>query len=122
MIEFELLRDRGILILSPNGPLEKADFERIVEEIDPYIAENGKLTGLMICVKAFPGWDSFGALVSHLRFVRDHHRKIVRIAAVTESELLGIMAHISKHFVSAQVRQFPSDQRTEALAWLEAGR
>jgi hypothetical protein len=32
------------------------------------------------------------------------------------------MTRISKHFVSAQVRQFPSDQRTEALASLEAGK
>jgi SpoIIAA-like len=122
MVEFELLRDRGVLILSPVGPLEKIDFERLAEDIDPFIASNGKLTGLMICAKAFPGWDSFGALVSHIKFVKDHHRKIERIAAVTNSEFLKIMPHIAKHFVSADVRQFASDQRTAALAWLEAGR
>jgi hypothetical protein len=122
MIQFELLRDQGILILSPNGPLEAGDFERISEEIDPFIALNGKLGGLMICAKAFPGWESFGAMVSHLRFVKDHHRKIDRIAAVTDSEFLRIMPHIAKHFVSAEIRQFPSDERTQALAWLEAGR
>jgi hypothetical protein len=122
MIQFELLRDQGILILSPDGPLETGDFERISEEIDPFIASNGKLGGLMICAKAFPGWESFGAMVSHLRFVKDHHRKIDRIAAVTDSEFLRIMPHIAKHFVSAEIRQFPSDERTQALAWLEAGR
>jgi len=121
MIEFELLRDQGIVILSPDGPLEKADFERLAQEIDPFVAANGKLTGLMICAKAFPGWDSFGALVSHLKFVRDHHRQVKRIAAVTDSEFLKIMPHIAKHFVSAQIRQFPSDEKAEALAWLEAG-
>ena len=121
MIKFELLRDRGILILSPDGPLEKADFERLAQEIDPFIAANGKLTGLMICAKTFPGWDSFGALVSHLKFVRDHHRQVSRVAAVTDSEFLKIMPHIAKHFVSAQIRQFPSDEKTEGLAWLEAG-
>ena len=122
MIKFELLRDRGVLILSPDGPLEKADFERLAQDIDPFIASNGKLTGLMICAKAFPGWDSFGALVSHIKFVKDHHRKIERIAAVADSEFLKIMPHIAKHFVSADVRQFASDKRAEALAWLEAGR
>jgi hypothetical protein len=40
---------------------------------------------------------------------------------VTDSEFLRIMPHIAKHFVSAQVRQFSSDEKTEALAWLEAG-
>ncbi len=49
----------------------------------------------MICAKTFPGWESFGALVSHLRFVKIHHRKIARIAAVTDSELLKIMPHIA---------------------------
>jgi len=62
MIKFELLRDRAILILSPDGPLEKADFERLAQEIDPFIAANGKLTGLLICANAFPGWD--GACVA----------------------------------------------------------
>ena len=120
MIEFELLRDRGLLILSPNGPLEKVDFERLVQEIDPYIAENGELRGLMVCVKAFPGWDSLGAFLSHLQFVRGHHQQVKRVAIVTDSEFLKVMPHIVKHFVSAQVRQFPLDQKTEALAWLEA--
>jgi hypothetical protein len=50
----------------------------------------------MVCVKSFPGWESLGAMVAHLKFVRDHHRNIGRIAAVTDSELLRIMTMISK--------------------------
>jgi hypothetical protein len=122
MLQFDLLRDRGVLVLSPNGSLEKADFERLCREIDPYIAENGKLTGIMVCVKSFPRWESLGAMVAHLKFVRDHHRNIGRIAAVTDSELLRIMTMISKHFVSAEARQFPADQKAAAMAWLEAAK
>ena len=68
MLQFELLRDRGVLLLSPNGSLKKADFERLGREIDPYIAENGKLTGLMVYVKSFPGWDAWRrwSLISNL--------------------------------------------------------
>lgn len=121
MIQFELLHDKGILVLSPDGPLAEADFRGIAREVDPFIASHGRLVGVMICAKSFPGWDSFGALVSHLRFVRDHHRKIDRIAAVTDSELLKIMPHIARHFVSAEVRQFPTDERAQALTWLETG-
>jgi hypothetical protein len=54
MVKFESLGDRGILILSPDGPLEKADFERLSQEIDPFIATHGGLTGLMIYAKPFP--------------------------------------------------------------------
>lgn len=34
MLYFELLRVKGILIVTPHGPLEKADFERVAKEVD----------------------------------------------------------------------------------------
>jgi hypothetical protein len=121
MINFELLRDRGILIITPQGPLEKSDFERLAKAVDPFIAEKGKLAGLMIRVDSFPGWKSFGALVSHLRFVGDHHRKIERVAAVTDSKLGEIIPGIVNHLVAAQIRHFGFNEKEQALAWLETG-
>jgi hypothetical protein len=121
MLQFELLRDRKILILTPDGPLEAADFERLAKEVDPFIAATGNLAGVMVTTKSFPGWDSFGAVVSHLRFVADHHRRIKRVAAVTDSGFLKIMPRIADHFVEAEVRHFDFDERDQALAWLEAG-
>ena len=32
MIHFDLLRDRGILIVTPQGPLEKTDFDLVAQE------------------------------------------------------------------------------------------
>ena len=122
MIHFELLRDQGILVVTPTGPLEKGDFELLTKEVDPYIAAAGKLAGLMIYVKSFPGWESFGALVSHLRFVGEHQQKIERVAAVTDSGFLSIMPRVVDHFLRAEVKHFPFDDKDEALAWLEAGR
>ena len=121
MIKFELLRDRRILVITPEGPLESADFEQLAKEIDPFIAANGKLNGVLIHAKSFPGWESFGALVSHLKFVADHHRQIERIAAVTDSGFLKIVPRIASHFVQAQIKHFEFEEKTEALAWLEAG-
>jgi hypothetical protein len=54
MIRCELLRDRNILLVTLDGPLEKADFERLSNAVDPLIASNGKLAGLMIEAQAFP--------------------------------------------------------------------
>ena len=122
MIHFELLRDRGILLMTPDGALEKADFERLAKEVDPFIASKGKLAGLMICAKSFPGWDSFGGFVSHLKFVADHHRQIERIAAVTDSGFLKVMPRIAGHFVHAKIRHFDFEKKDQALAWLETGR
>lgn len=118
MISHELLRDEGILIVSPEGRLESADFKRLAQEVDPYISEKGKLAGLMIYAEAFPGWDDLGALISHLKFVRDHHKFITKVAAVTDSTLLSIMPRVVDHFVSAEVRHFDYRDKDAALAWL----
>jgi hypothetical protein len=121
MIKFELLRDHHILLIAPDGPLESADFERLAKEVDPFIAANGRLVGVMIHAKSFPGWESFGALVSHLKFVADHHRQIERIAAVTDSGFLKIVPRIASHFVQANIRHFDFGEKDRALAWLETG-
>jgi hypothetical protein len=119
MIHYELMRDQSILVITPDGPLQKADFEQLAKEVDPFIASNEHLAGLMICTKSFPGWDGFGALVSHLKFVADHHRLIKRIAAVTDSGFLKIMPNIANHFVQAKIRHFNFNEKDQALAWLK---
>jgi len=121
MIHFDLLHDRSILVVSPDGPLTKADFEKLASEVDPFLASKGKLAGLMIYARSFPGWESFGALVSHLKFVADHHRQIERIAAVTDSEFLKIMPRIADHFVQAKIKHFDFEEKDRAFAWLETG-
>ena len=76
LIEFELLRDAGVLIVAPKETLTAEDFRAISSTVDPYISENGKLTGLLLEAPSFPGWDSLSTAIDHMRFVRDHHRKI----------------------------------------------
>ena len=119
MIEFELLRNAGVLIVAPKGALTAEDFRAISGTVDPYIGENGKLTGLLIESPSFPGWDSLGALIEHIRFVRDHHRKIERVAAVTDSTILTIAPKIAQHFAHPEFKVFRSGERANALAWLQ---
>jgi hypothetical protein len=118
MINYELLRTDGILIVRPEAPLEATDFQRLAQEIDPYIEANGKLHGIMIDAEAFPGWKDFAALLAHLRFVKDHHRKVQKVAAVGDSSFVTIAPKIVSHFVQADVRHFPHAQKQEALLWL----
>jgi hypothetical protein len=54
MIKSELLKDKGVLVVSPIGRLEASDFEHLAEEIDPYIEQNGRLHGLMVYTEFFP--------------------------------------------------------------------
>jgi hypothetical protein len=119
MIKFELLKDAGVLIVEPRDALTAEDFRMVSRTVDPYIAENGKLTGLLIDAPSFPGWENFGALVEHMKFVRGHHRKIDRVAAVTDSKILAIAPKIAEHFAHPEFKVFGSGERASALGWLQ---
>ena len=119
MLDIEILLERGIAILTPKGKLEVSDFERVGREIDPLIETKGELRGLMICAGRFPGWSSFAAFVSHLRFVKDHQRRVRRVAVVSDNAFLRAMPRLASYFAAADIKHFPSDGRDRALAWLE---
>ena len=118
MLNHKLLLPEGILVLEPAAPLQAADFEGLAHEIDPYIAEHGKLPGLMIHARAFPGWANLDAFLAHMRFIESHHQKIHRLAVVSDSSLLTEVPKIAAHLVRAEVKQFPESAYEDALRWL----
>jgi len=118
MVDYELLREKGILIIRPQSVLEAADFQRIAHDVDPYIEANGKLHGVMVEAKSFPGWKDFASLIAHLKFVKDHHRKIEKVAVVSDSSILTAAPKIASHFVQAEVRHFAASQLEQARDWL----
>lgn len=120
MIEHTLYTATGILHLRPTSALQKEDFEELAKVVDPYIEERGGLAGLIVEAKSFPGWESLGAMAAHLRFVKDHHRKIRRIAIVTDSPMGNVVEHLVSHFVVAEVRHFSSTGIAEAQQWILA--
>jgi len=121
MLNVELLSDRGIAILAPEGKLEASDFERVRREIDPFIETHDGLNGLMVHAENFPGWADFAALISHIRFIKDHHQDIRRVAIVSDGGILKIVPVIARHFAAPEIRQFSFDETDSALAWLETG-
>lgn len=120
MIEYDLDRRHSILHVRPRSALEAADFTRLASAVDPYIEETGDLRGLVVEVAHFPGWDSFGAMASHFRFVRDHHRRIRRIAVVTDSPMGNVAEHLASHFVAAEIRHFPASGLEAAKQWIQS--
>ncbi len=121
MINAQLLRDDGILVVSPAGKLETTDFERLQLLTDPYIEEHGDLNGLLIDAESFFGWEDFSSMLSHIRFVRNYHEKIERVAAVTDNGFLAILPSVADYFIAAEVRHFNYQYRDEALNWLRRG-
>jgi hypothetical protein len=119
VLTHDLLQFDGILVVKPEGPLAASDFEGLAAEVDPYIAKRGDLRGLLIEAASFPGWENFGAFLSHFRFVRDHHRHIAKVAVVSDSTFLAVAPRFADHFVSAEVRHFGADHADAAMSWLQ---
>ncbi len=120
MIELELDKANLIVRVRPAAPLDKADFAELANTVDPVIEKGGDLAGLIIDAPHFPGWDSFGALITHIRFVRDHQRHVKKIAVVTDSHLGDFAQHVASHFVAAEIRQFPAGQTEQAREWIRS--
>lgn len=118
MINVKLGLSSGVVVIEPEGPLEEDDFKGLRRIVDTYLEEEGTLHGVMIRTPEFPGWDSFTALVEHIRFVRDHHKRIEKVALVTDSPVGRLAPVLSKHFVNAEVRQFPFSEFDSAVEWL----
>lgn len=121
MIDYELDTDASVLLVRPESALDKDDFVHLAQVVDPHIEAHGDLNGLIISAPKFPGWDSFAALVTHIRFVRDHQKHIKKIAVVTDSHLGDVAEHLTSHFVSAEIRHFPAGEQDRARQWIVDG-
>jgi hypothetical protein len=118
MLSVKIDEINGIAILEPDGPLLENDFKNAAKVIDPYIEQSGHLNGLIIHTKSFPGWDSFAALLSHFRFVKEHHKKVSRVALSTDSALGTFAETVASHFVSAQIKLFSYLEFEQAMNWV----
>ncbi|HIG44184.1 MAG: STAS/SEC14 domain-containing protein [bacterium] len=121
MLSVEIDRQNCIAIFQPQGPMSQPDFDAAEKIIDPYIEEHGSLRGLIIRTKVFPGWESFGGLVSHIKFVKNHHKVLTHVAIVTDSKLGDLAETIGGHFVSAEVKHFPFERLDSATKWMLDG-
>ncbi|WP_284224135.1 SpoIIAA family protein [Mycobacterium antarcticum] len=121
MIDVDLDTEHAILHIRPESSLEEGDFTRLATIVDPFIETVGGLSGLIIDAPKFPGWESFGAMVTHIRFVRDHHKDVKKIAVVTDSHLGDVAEYLAIHFISAEIRHFPAGDVEAARQWITAG-
>lgn len=121
MIDQHWDTDHSILTVRPESALSTGDFAALGRAIDPKIAHGEELAGLVIDAPRFPGWDSYGAMVSHFRFVHDHHQHVKKIAIVTDSPFAGMAQHLVAHFLAPQIRHFPAGQVADAEDWITGG-
>ena len=111
--------DDGILVIHPEEPLEAADFEALAQRVDTDLAQHGKLRGVLVTAKSFPGWKDFGALLAHLKFVKDRHKLIEIVVVVADGAVAHTMPNIASHFIQAQIERFSLADQNRAWDWLK---
>ncbi len=119
MLHVDLDETKSVAIFRPEGALSEADLDYAANLVDQYLENHKTLRGLIINSRDFPGWNSFTALVQHLRFVRDHQRQIKRVALVTDSVVGQVGEKLADHFIAAEIKSFAFDDLTEAEQWVE---
>ncbi len=115
-----LLSDAGVIVVEVERALRARDFDDLALTADSWIEAHSDLRGLVVHSRDFPGWENFGGFVQHFRFVRDHQRKIGRIALATNAKVASLAPFFAEHFAKAEVKTFTYDEVDSAIAWAAA--
>ncbi|MFO1142190.1 MAG: STAS/SEC14 domain-containing protein [Amaricoccus sp.] len=118
MLEITDDNAHNCLVLEPSGSLSEGDFQRLTERFNAVVHATDRIPNLVVHAESFPGWTDFGAMLSHLRFIRDHHRLIRKIALVSDARILDFAPKVANTFVAARIRHFPAKSLDDALAWV----
>jgi hypothetical protein len=116
-ISHRLVPETGVLVVEVRQALRAQDFDALAATADQWIDAHGDLAGIVIHARSFPGWENLGGLIRHIRFLRDHHRRVRRVALASDSKLADVAPKLAEHFVQAEVRRFGYDELDAAIGW-----
>lgn len=116
-LEHRLIPERGVLVVEPRGKLAVEDFDAIAATVDPWVESGRELYGMVLHAREFPGWESIGSFLRHIQFVRDHHRKVRRVALAADGKIAKLAPALVENFVGAEIQHFPYEALDRAIDW-----
>lgn len=116
-VTYRLIEERNVLLVEPHAKLAVKDFDAIAMTVDLWIESGHDLHGIVVHAPKFPGWETIGSFLRHVRFVRDHHKKVRRVAVSVDGNLAELAPRLVQTFVSAEIRQFAYNELDSALDW-----
>lgn len=119
MLKTDLRTRENIVIIEPDALITTPQIKELAAQVDAYINETDRVPNLVIHTKSIPFWASFDALSEHLKFVKNHHSLVRKVAIVSDSKLFWLAKTIVCHFVGATVRRFPEMALDDAIAWAQ---
>ncbi len=119
MLHITLDDANDIVILEPTPPVTEDDVNAVSRVIDEHIMKDNCLTGILVKAKDLPSWSSLSAMMAHVRFLQNHHDKILCIAIVSNSFMAVMLETLTHHFCSADIKLFKHDDEALARAWIQ---
>jgi hypothetical protein len=116
MIAIENIQGNTIR-LRVSGKLEESDFRELSARVDPILRAQGQVR-LLIDATAFDGWADRHAAAKHFTFVREHQKKVERIAIVAGHDWQHWIAGIAGVFVHPEIKVFDKGEAAQAESWL----
>jgi hypothetical protein len=116
-VSYRLIPESEVIVVEVEEPLRVQDFDALAVTADTWIEKHDGLHGVVIHARQFPGWENVTSLLRHIRFVRDHHQKVNRVALAADSKLVDLAPRLVEHFIHAEVKSFGYDELEDAIAW-----
>ena len=116
-VSHRLIPESEVIVVEVEEPLRVQDFDALAVTADTWIEKHGGLHGVVIHARHFPGWENVTSLLRHVRFVRDHHQKVNRVALAADSKLVDLAPRLAEHFIHAEVKSFGYDELEDAITW-----
>jgi hypothetical protein len=109
------LQSDGIIMLKTNSEVTAEDVEDVRASVDRYLEGHDRIHGVLV-----EDWEGLAEVVGQLRFVRDYHERIERVALLTDTYLPPGADALATHFIGATVQHFPYSRSGDALKWLRS--
>lgn len=119
-VTHRLLTDPGVVVVSIEKPLRVQDLREVTESVESVIETQGRLTGLVIHARRFPGWQNVSGLLAHVRFVLGHKDEIVRLAIASDGRIATLAPWIKRVVRGPEVRGFSYGALETAIRWAAA--
>lgn len=119
-VSHRMIPEHAVLLVELQGKLGAEDFDAITATLDAWLESGRALRGFVVHAREFPGWENLGGFFRHLRFVRDHHRKIRRVALAVDGKVAKLAPALVEGLVGAEIQHFGYAEIDRAIEW--AGR
>jgi hypothetical protein len=116
MIKTELISASVLKMIAPHR-LRTGDFLELSPEVDSLIAKNGKIR-LLIDASRLDGWDDADAAEKHMQFVKEHQKRVERIAIIIQHEWQRWFVAVVRTFLHPQIKAFDKSHETDAMQWI----